>query len=94
MVDKEEKKTRAIALEYDKANDPAPKLVAKGEGTMAEQILKIAAEHNIPIREDANLVEILSVLEVDSYIPFESYVAVAEILSYIYQENAKKRSRS
>lgn len=87
MAEKEEQK--AIALSYDRANDPAPKVVASAQGFLAEQILKIAQEHDIPIREDASLAEILSVLEEGSFIPFEAYVAVAEILSYIYEKEQK-----
>lgn len=83
-------KTRAVALSYDMGKEPAPKIVAKGEGSIAEQILKVAAENNIPIRTDADLVEILAVLELDSFIPLEAYTAVAEILRYIYQQNTAK----
>jgi len=82
---------KAVALQYEKDSDPAPRVIAKGEGTLAEQIIAIAKENNIPIRDDASLVEILSVLEVDSFIPLDAYAAVAEILSYIYSKNASKR---
>ena len=85
MTDKEKEK-KAVALKYDKSKGPAPKIVASGDGHMAEQILKIAQEHDIPIHEDASLAEILSVLEVDEFIPFEAYTAVAEILSYLYNK--------
>ena len=81
-----EKKRKAVALEYEHGGQqPAPKVVASGYGTMAEQIIAIAEKHGIPIHKDENLVEILSALDVDSFTPLEAYVAVAEILNFIYK---------
>lgn len=79
------KKLIAIALKY-KRDLNAPKIVAKGQGTMAEQILKIAQENNIEIVQDEDLATILSILEVDEYIPFEAYAAVAGILQVLYSK--------
>lgn len=91
MADKDpSKKEKAVALGYDIKEDPAPKVLAKGEGEMAKQIIKIAKEHGIEIKEDANLVEILSALELDEFIPLEAYAAVAEILRFIYGKQGKK----
>ena len=87
-VDKEK---RAVALQYDKGEDIAPRVTATGKGSIAEQIIAIAEENGITIRQDKELTEILSVLEVDSVIPLEAYAAVAEILSYIYRTNANSR---
>ena len=84
-----EKEQKAVALKYDKEKHPAPKITASAKGKLAEQMLKIAEEHNIEIHEDASLVEILSVLEIDSFIPLDAYAAVAEILSYIYSKSEK-----
>ncbi len=84
------KKLSAVALKYDLANMPAPQVVAKGKSYFAQQIIQMAEEQGIEIKEDAALVEILSVLEVDSFIPLEAYTAVAEILSYMYKKNAEK----
>lgn len=81
----------AIALQYRKGEDEAPKLVAKGKGYIAERILELAREHGIEIRKDEDLAVMLEKLDVDMPIPVEAYMAVAEILSYIYQTNAKKR---
>ena len=92
--DKEsEKPSLAVALKYDSATDPAPRIAASGQGSMAEQILALAFAHGVKVREDAELVEILSKLEVDSLIPLEAYAAVAEILSYVYQANARERGK-
>jgi flagellar biosynthesis protein len=79
-------KQKAVALGYDIKEDQAPKVLAKGEGEIALQIIKIAKEHGVTIREDANLVEILSALELDEFIPLEAYATVAEILRYIYSK--------
>ena len=77
----------AVALEYDGDLDAAPKVIAKGQGRIAEQIIALAKAHNIEIHEDAELAQMLSVLEIDSMIPVEAYTAVAEVLSYIYRAN-------
>lgn len=89
-MDEEEENKLAVALKYQQDLDDAPRVVAKGQKKIAEQIIAMAKENDIPIHEDADLVEILSVLDLDSYIPIEAYLAVAEILSYIYKENSNK----
>jgi len=82
-----DKNKLAIALAYDRETDAAPHVAAKGKGYMAEQILKLAKEHGVEIREDADLATLLSKLDIDAVIPLEAYAAVAEILSYIYKTN-------
>lgn len=77
----------AVALGYDQNADIAPKVLASGQGVVAEKIKEIARENNIPIYEDKGLIEILALLDIDEYIPLEAYAAVAEILSYIYKQN-------
>lgn len=84
--------TKAVAIEYDRGQDEAPRVTASGKGAIAEQILAIAFERGIKVREDAELVEILSLVEVDSPIPLEAFTAVAEILSLVYQANAAKKT--
>jgi flagellar biosynthesis protein len=76
---------QAVALRYRLKEDPAPKVTAKGRGYLAERILEVARAHNIPIREDKNLLEVLSRLDLDEVIPPEVYKAVAEILAFVYQ---------
>jgi flagellar biosynthesis protein len=78
-------KRRAVALRYDRKADPAPRVVAKGEGDIAEQILALARDHGVSIREDKDLVQLLSAVELETQIPVEAFVAVAEILSYVYR---------
>lgn len=82
----------AVALKYEIGKEQAPRVVAKGKGPIADQIIKVAEEHGITIHEDANLVEILSKLDIDTFIPLEAYSAVAEILNYVYKTNAKAKT--
>lgn len=86
--------TKAVALEYDRASGNAPIVTASGKGAVAEQILHIAFERGIKVRKDAELVELLSLIDVDSPIPLEAFAAVAEILAYVYQANAGARQRA
>ena len=90
---KKETITKAAAIEYARGSDDAPVVTATGKGVIAEQILAIAFERGIKVREDAELVEILSMVEVDSPIPLEAFAAVAEILAYVYQVNDARKTR-
>ena len=86
------KRLTAVAIKYKMNEDPAPKVVAKGKGRIAEKIIELAKENDIPIREDPDLVEILAKLELNQYIPPELYQVVAEILAFIYRMSDRKRS--
>ncbi|HBH60254.1 MAG TPA: flagellar biosynthesis protein FlhB [Nitrospiraceae bacterium] len=86
MKDKSEK---AAALKYRPGKDSAPKLVAKGRGKVAEKIIEIAKTHGIPVQEDKELVEFLSMLDLYQEIPPELYRAVAEILAFVYSLKKK-----
>lgn len=81
---------KAAALKYDMGTDNAPKLVAKGKAQTANNIIKIAKENNIPIKQDADLIELLSKLDIEKEIPESMYKAVAEIFSFIYDLANKK----
>ena len=76
----------------ENVSEAAPKIVAKGYGKIAEQILELAFAHNVKVREDPDLAQILSAIELDCEIPIEAFAAVAEILSYVYQANGRLRS--
>ncbi len=89
-MDKEEK--LAVALQY-KIKDPAPKVIAKGRGYLAELILRIAKNHNIPIKKDSKIVKKLYKLEIDHPIPPELYKAVAVILVWAYNVNQKFKEK-
>ena len=81
---------RAVALRYDPARDSAPKVVAKGKGPTAEQILKLARKNDVPVREDPTLVAVLSRLNIDQEIPPEVYRAVAAVLAFLYRVNGPR----
>ena len=85
---------KAVALGYERGKDEAPRVLASGKGALAEQILQVAFDRGIKVREDAELVDILSLIEVDSLIPLEAFAAVAEILAYVYQANAGAKQRA
>jgi len=78
----------AIALEDDPASDAPQRITATGRGEVAEQIIAIALAAGVRVREDSDLAEILSVLDVDSPVPIEVLGTVSEILSYVYRANA------
>ena len=80
----------AVAIGYNNKVDPAPRILATGKGVMAEKILQIADQENIPVKKDENLVKILSLLEQNSFIPIEAYAAVAKILGHIYSFKNEK----
>jgi flagellar biosynthesis protein len=84
-----EKKSKAVALTYDKDKDAAPKVVAKGRGQVAEKIIETARAHHVPLVEDENLVQVLEALDLETQIPPELYRAVAEVLAFVYRLNAK-----
>jgi len=81
----------AAAIRYDAARDDAPKLTAKGKGHVADRIIELARQHDIPVRSDKALIQILSQLDIDRHIPPELYKAMAEILAFVYSANEKYR---
>jgi flagellar biosynthesis protein len=84
---------QVVALRYEPKRERAPKIVAKGRGYLADKIIEIAREHNIPIRQDKNLLQILSRLDLNDEIPTEVYKAVAEILAFIYRLSNRQSVR-
>lgn len=72
----------AVALQYD--GDTAPKVTAKGSNEIAEQIIALARQHNIPMTENKELVTLLSTLELGEEIPEVLYLAVAEVIAFAY----------
>ena len=85
----EEQKT-AIALRYSPTDgDSAPKISAKGDGFIAEEILRIARENDVPLRRDPALAGALATLDVGQQIPAELFRAIAEVLAFVYKMNGK-----
>jgi flagellar biosynthetic protein FlhB len=80
----------AVALEYKMESMPAPKLVAKGVDTLAQRIREVAEENEIPIVENAPLARALySAVDLNEEIPPEHYVAVAEVIGYVFRLKGK-----
>lgn len=79
------KPKRAVALRYMEERDRAPRVVAKGAGDVAQALLRVAKEENVPIMENQPLVDALMQLEIDDVIPAELYQAVAEVLAFVYR---------
>jgi flagellar biosynthesis protein len=84
------KRQLAVALRYNEEREKAPRVLAKGAGTLAERILEIARAHGVPVRDDADLVEALHQLDLGQLIPPELYPVVAEVLAYVYRMNQKR----
>ncbi|KAB0614098.1 FlhB-like flagellar biosynthesis protein [Campylobacter hyointestinalis] len=76
---------KAVALGYNKKKDNAPKVLASGKGEIASKIIEAARKYEIPIKEDSDLVEILSKVDINQEIPSNLYKAVAEIFSFLYR---------
>ncbi len=77
----------AVALKDGSAEGEIPTITAAGRGKIAEKILQLAYENGIDVREDSALAEMLAKIELDSPIPSEAFMAVAEILAYVYRAN-------
>jgi len=74
----------AIALAYGQT-DAAPRVVARGKGLIAEQIIARAREHGIYVHESADLVALLTQVDIDEHIPPQLYMAIAELLAWLYK---------
>lgn len=75
---------QAVALKYDQDAGTAPKVTAKGQGVIAEQIISLAKEHDVHIYESPELLEVLIRLELGDEIPESLYRAIAEIIAFTY----------
>jgi flagellar biosynthesis protein len=79
---------RAVAMAY-RAEDGAPRVVAKGGGVTAEAIISLARENGVYVHQSPELVNLLMQIDLDSEIPPELYQAVAEILAWLYSLDQK-----
>jgi flagellar biosynthesis protein len=91
-MDEQKKILKVAALKYNMQDDTAPKVVAKGSGELASNIIKIAKENNIPIKKDEDLVELLTKLDVNQQIPNNLYKAVAEVFAFIYDLSKQNKN--
>lgn len=79
----------AVALKYKPEADSVPKVTAKGEGLIAGRIIELARENQVPIKEDPDLVQVLSQVDINKEIPPSVYKVVAELLAFVYKLNNK-----
>lgn len=90
MMEKPAPPPNAVAIAYN-SGDAAPRVVAKGRGMVAEQIIERAKEHGVAIHESKELVSLLMQVELDDHIPPALYRAVAELLAWLYRVEAAQR---
>ncbi|SFX22682.1 EscU/YscU/HrcU family type III secretion system export apparatus switch protein [Marinospirillum alkaliphilum] len=83
------KPKRAVALQYDGVG--APRLTAKGCAETAERILALAEEHGVPIYEDPGLAAALAHLDLGDEVPELLYLAIAEVLAFVYDLDTLKK---
>ncbi len=77
----------AVALRYD--GEHAPRVTAKGRDELAERIVALAREHNIPIQENAVLARLLSRIELNEEIPEALYLTVAQVIAFAYRLSSR-----
>lgn len=92
MKEKNDKRKSAIALKYDMGEE-APKVIAAGQGVLAEKIIESAKDSDVPIVENEKLADSLSKLDIGEMIPPELYEVVAEILVFVdYMDRLKSKN--
>jgi flagellar biosynthesis protein len=75
-------------LRYEPGHDRAPRVVASGQGHIADRILALAHEHGVPVQQDPALATALAQLELDREIPPQLFAAVAEVIGFLYRIQA------
>jgi flagellar biosynthesis protein len=83
---------RAVALKYEEARG-APQVVAKGQGLLADEIIRRAREAGLFVHESRELVSLLMKVDLDARIPPALYTAVAEILAWVYRQDERFKDR-
>jgi flagellar biosynthesis protein len=91
--DEEVSGKRAVAIKYTPEQN-APRVVAKGKGHVADNILNTAQSSSVPVYKNQTLVNMLMAVELDREIPPEMYAAVAEVLAYVYRIDKSKVTRT
>jgi flagellar biosynthesis protein len=93
MAESKRGRKAAVALGYDAKKDEAPRVLAAGQGELAEAILRKAEEYGIPLQQNHPLASALVKLEVGQAIPAELYAAVAEVLAFLWRLEQEKREK-
>lgn len=88
LEEREQERALAVALAYA-PGDAAPRIVAKGKGLIAEEIINRAKSHGVYVHESPELVTLLLQVDLDEHIPAQLYVAVAELLAWLYRVEEK-----
>ncbi len=83
----------AVAIRYDKDREDAPRVVAKGRGFVAQQLLAIAKRHAVPVYQNQSVTQLLMAVELDREIPPDLYQAVANVLAYVYRLDGRASGR-
>lgn len=88
----------AVAIRYDRDKEQAPRVVAKGKGFLAAQIIDAAKAYGVPVYQNQSVASLLMAVELDQEIPPDLYQAVANVLAYVYKlDNSmigRKRNRT
>ncbi len=92
-LSKRKNRQLAVALGFDLERDSSPKVVAKGEGKVAEKIIELAKQNGVPVRTDEDLVQSLAQIDLGHAIPPKLYAAVSEVLAYVYRMGQRKKGR-
>jgi len=89
----EDPRAEAVALAYS-AGDAAPRVVAKGKGLIAKEIIQRAKEAGVYVHESPEMVALLMQVDLDDRIPPQLYLAVAELLAWLYrtEQSAQKKN--
>ena len=94
MVDEEKNKIKmAAAIKYDALKNAAPMIIAKGKGSIAEEIIRLAEENEVPLYQDPALAKLLTSLELETEVPPELYTLVAEVLAFVYKMEQKGKGQ-
>ena len=83
MMKPEQPGKMAVSMRWDQTG--APQVTAKGRGPVAEEIIALAKKHDIPVREDNELAQLLVTVKLGDEIPHELYLAVAEVIAFAYR---------
>ncbi len=78
----------AVAVQYDRQTMVAPKVIAKGRGIVADNLVEQAVRHQVPVYQNKALASMLMALEIDREIPPDLYKAVAEVLVFVYRADS------
>jgi flagellar biosynthetic protein FlhB len=81
----------AVALAYEREGSGAPRIIAKGERLIAQEIVRLARESGVPVVRNVPLAQALSRLELGEEVPEELYEAVAEVLHFVYRLEGERR---